>query len=163
MPSPLPRTGEKVDGVSRRGSPALSSPPERGDGDEDEAGRMADRRGAALSLLVARWRCGGEVWRWHRPEPDGVDSFPPWRGCDPVSGWRWLGSQSAGRRARSEERGTGEEVGGILRPDSFLFALLSSLPFLFALFLSTFSLYIIMYIYNIMIQQIIIQVTPRDN
>ena len=32
--------------------------------DEDEAGRIADRRGAALSLLAAvRWRCGGEVWR----------------------------------------------------------------------------------------------------
>ena len=51
--------------VSGRGShalrlAALPSPPGRGDGEEDEAGRMADRRGAAL-LLVARFRCGGDV------------------------------------------------------------------------------------------------------
>ena len=42
---------------------------------EDEAGRMAERRGDALWLLfagdvVAMW------WRWHRPEPDGVAFIP---------------------------------------------------------------------------------------
>ena len=48
------RTGEGVDSGGQQ--------TEERDGEEDEAGRMSDRRGAAL-LLVARWRCGGEVWR----------------------------------------------------------------------------------------------------
>ena len=38
-----------------------SSPPEGWDGEEDEAGRMADSRGAALLLVIGRWRCGGDV------------------------------------------------------------------------------------------------------
>ena len=38
---------------------ALPSQPGRGDGEEDEAGRMADRRGDAL-LLVDRRRGGGD-------------------------------------------------------------------------------------------------------
>lgn len=81
MPSPLPRTGEKVDGVSWRGSSALAgSPPYphhlKEGKEEDEAGRMADRRGAALWLLVNQWRGGGKVWRWLRPEADGVAVLP---------------------------------------------------------------------------------------
>ena len=45
------------------------------DEEEDESGRMAERRGDALWLLfagdvVAMW------WRWHRPEPDVVAFLP---------------------------------------------------------------------------------------
>ena len=41
-----------------------SSPPEGWDGEEDEAGMMAERRGVALSLLVAGdvvARCGDDI------------------------------------------------------------------------------------------------------
>ena len=60
---------------------ALPSPPEGGEEDEDEAGRMADRRGAALLLFAGRsvarwWRGGGNVWRWLRPEADEAAALP---------------------------------------------------------------------------------------
>ena len=29
--------------------------------EEDDAGRMADSRGASLLLVIGRWRCGGDV------------------------------------------------------------------------------------------------------
>ena len=50
---------------------ALPSPPDGGeeDGEEDEVGRMVDRRGAALALLVA----GRSVARWWR----GVEMTSP--------------------------------------------------------------------------------------
>lgn len=60
MPRHLGRV-ERVGRMNGRGSPrpgwlaALPSPPDGGeeDGDEDEAGRMADRRGAALPFPFA--------------------------------------------------------------------------------------------------------------
>ena len=43
--------------------------------DEDEAGRMSDRRGAAI-LLVDRRRGVAMWWRLHRPELDEVAARP---------------------------------------------------------------------------------------
>ena len=43
--------------------------------DGDEAGRMSDRRGAAL-LLVDRRRCVAMWWRLNRPELDEVAARP---------------------------------------------------------------------------------------
>ena len=45
------------------------------DEEEDEAGRIADRRGAAL-LLVNRWRGVAMWWRLHRPEGDEAAALP---------------------------------------------------------------------------------------
>ncbi len=54
-----------------------TSPPEGFDEDEEEAGMMADRRGAAL-LFVCCWSIGGDVVAMvSRPEPDGVNPSSP--------------------------------------------------------------------------------------
>lgn len=56
--------------------------PRQGGEDGDEAGRRAGWQtveALPCCLLVDRWRDGGEVWRWHRPEPDGVAALlSPW-------------------------------------------------------------------------------------
>ena len=112
-----------------------SSPPEGWDGEEDEAGMMAERRGAALwSLVVGRSaaRCGDVV---------AITSPRTGRGCRPssragcwcdggevVSGWRWCGRWR--QQSTPHFRADG---GGILRPDSLF------LPFCL-LFCSTLSL-----------------------
>ena len=70
------RQGER-EGIARPGwLAALPSPPEGGeeDGEEDEAGRMAD--GARRCPAAVCWSIGGEVWRWLRPELDGVAALP---------------------------------------------------------------------------------------
>ena len=111
-------------GVSRPGwLSALPSPPDGGeeDEDEDEAGRMSDRRGASLLLLVNRWRGVAMWWRLHRPESDGLPSFPfllRYRervsGCDDVDG-----EDIRRSRRRGEERA---------KRSAASFALVLSLP-----------------------------------
>ena len=76
------RQGERQ-GIARPGwLAAIPSPPGRGEEDGDEAGRRAGWQtveALPCCLLVDRWRDGGEVWRWHRPEPDGVAALrSPW-------------------------------------------------------------------------------------
>ena len=72
-------------------------------------------------MAAVRWRCGGEVLRWHRPEPDGVAFLPSPLSADTSgrSGERlamvWTVKTSDGAE---ERRGTGEDGGGILRPGS---------------------------------------------
>lgn len=90
------------------------------DGEEDEAGRMANRRGAAL-LLVDRCRCGGDVVAIASPR-SGRGSRPSLSlSADTIgrSGERlamvWTVEASD---VAEERRGTGEDVGGILRPGS---------------------------------------------
>ena len=81
---------------------------------------MSDRRGAAL-LLVARFRCGGDVvaiasprsGRGGRPSLSmSADTSGRW-GERLAMGWTVKTSDGA-----EERRGTGEDGGGILRPDS---------------------------------------------
>lgn len=61
---------------------ALPSPPEGGEEDreEDEAGRMADGRGAALLLVAVCWSIGGEAVAIASPRGGrGVAALPsPW-------------------------------------------------------------------------------------
>ena len=142
-------TGEDVSGILRTGS--LSSFPsacsfalpylhhlKEGKEEARRAG-WPTARGAALSLLFA----GRSVARWLR----GVAMTSPRSG----RGGRPSLSMSAGTRGRScerlamvwtmeaadgtdERRGTGEEVGGILRPVFFQFALSSVCLFLFPIY-----------------------------
>ena len=93
---------------------------EERDGEEDEAGRMSDRRGAAL-LLVARFRCGGDVVAIASPR-SGRGGRPSLSLSADTSGrWGerlamvWTVKTSDGAE---ERRGTGEDGGGILRPGS---------------------------------------------
>ena len=84
----MPRHPGRVERGGRvrgRGSPALAgSPPYPHHLAEGK--RTGTRRagwqtveGLPCCLLVDRWRDGGEVWRWHRPEPDGVAALlSPW-------------------------------------------------------------------------------------
>ena len=81
---------------------------------------MADRRGAAL-LLVDRWRGGGDVVAIASPR-SGRGSRPSLSLLADTSGRSgerlamvWTVEASYGAE---ERRGTGEEVGGILRPCS---------------------------------------------
>ena len=117
---------------------------------EDEAGRMADSRGAALLLVIGRWRYGGDVVAIASPRSgrSGRPSLSMSDGTSGRSGERlamvWTVKTSDGTE---ERRGTGEDGGGILRPVSlFLFcSLVCSFPALLAFVL---SLYIIRYRYN---------------
>ena len=119
--------------------------------DEDTAGMMAERRGAALLLVAGRSAamCGDVVaiasprsGRCGRPSLSMSD------GTSGRSGERlamvWTVKTSDGTE---ERRGTGEDGGGILRPVSlFLFcSLVCSFPALLAFVL---SLYIIRCRYN---------------
>lgn len=72
MPRPPRQGGEDRQGERQRIArphwfAALPSPPEGGEEDreedreEDEAGRMADGRGAALLLVAVCWSIGGEA------------------------------------------------------------------------------------------------------
>lgn len=62
----------RVEGIARPGwLAALPSPPDRGEEDGAEAGRMTDSPRRCWSLSI-----GGEVGRWLRPEADEVAALP---------------------------------------------------------------------------------------
>ena len=86
----------------------------------------------------------------HRSGRGGRPSLPFAIAGEVVIGWRWCGRVRTADRAE-ERRGTGEEVGGILRPvPLFSFALpVLFVPLLFPSVLAfVLPLYIIRYIYN---------------
>ena len=122
---------ERFDGVSGKGWPALAGsvpcPYHLKEGTTTRKGRGRGRGGQGVRtsrrcpVAAVRWRCGGEVWRWHRPEPDGVAFLPSPLSAD--TRWRsgerlamvWTVKTSDGTE---ERRGTGEDSGGILLPSS---------------------------------------------
>ena len=131
MPSPLPRTGERVDGVSWRGSPPwLARCPTL---TTWRSGREAGTRRAGWQTVEALpcgcWSIGGEVWRGvvmvsPRTGRGARPSSRPGCLCDVARGWALAMVWTVGQQTEQEERrGTGEDGGGILRPGS-----LSSFP-----------------------------------
>lgn len=139
------RQGERQ-GIARPGwLAAIPSPPGRGEEDGDEAGRMADRRGAALLFAgrsVARW-WRGVAMASPRTRRSGRPSLTL---GDVASGrggerWRWCG-----RLGQQMEQRRGEELAkrsaasfalflSFLLPFLFCLSLYSSLLFLFLFFL----------------------------
>ena len=146
---------DRVDVVSWRESPDLAGsvpcPYHLKEEDEDEAGRMSDRRGAALLFagccsLAMWWRgvaiASPRIGRCGRPSLS-LSADTSGRSGERLA-MVWTVKTSDGTE---ERRGTGEDGGGILRPVSlFLFcSLVCSFPALLAFVL---SLYIIRYRYN---------------
>ena len=106
-------------------------------GEENDAGRMTDSP-RSCSVVACCWSIGGEVvamWcRWHHTEADMVAALPSlcllvrrWRGGERLA-MVWTVEASDGTE---ERRGTGEDVGGILRPGflSFCFVCSFALPY----------------------------------
>ena len=131
--SVFPGRVERVDGVSGKGWPALAGslpfPHHLKDGRGIERGGQDGRTSRRCPVAAVRWRCGGEVWRWHRPEPDGVAFLPSpcamLRAGEAASGWRWCG-----RCIHQTEQKRGEELAKIAAAS---FSLVPSLPVSFAL------------------------------
>ena len=131
--SVFPGRVERVDGVSGKGWPALAGslpfPHHLKDGRGIERGGQDGRTSRRCPVAAVRWRCGGEVWRWHRPEPDGVAFLPSpcamLRAGEAASGWRWCG-----RCRHQTEQKRGEELAKIAAAS---FSLVPSLPVSFAL------------------------------
>ena len=131
--SVFPGRVERVDGVSGKGWPALAGslpfPHHLKDGRGIERGGQDGRTSRRCPVAAVRWRCGGEVWRWHRPEPDGVAFLPSpcsmLRAGEAASVWRWCG-----RCRHQTEQKRGEELAKIAAAS---FALVPSLPVSFAL------------------------------
>ena len=152
MPRHPPGRVERVGGVRGRGSPALagslSYPHHLREGKRAGPRRAGWQTVEALPCcLLAAGRSVARWWRWLRPEADEVAALSsPWamlRAGEVVSGWRWCGRVRTADRAE-ERRGTGEEVGGILRPvplSSFALPVLF-VPLLFSSVLALFFLYI---------------------
>ena len=103
---------------------ALPLSPEGGEGRGRGRGGQDGRTSRRCPVAAVRWRCGGEVWRWHRPEPDGVAFLPSpcamLRAREAASGWRWCG-----RCRHQTEQKRGEELAKIAAAS---FALVLSLP-----------------------------------
>ena len=130
---------ERVGRVSGKGWPSLAGsvpcPYHLKDGTTTRKGRGRGRGGQdgrtsrRCPVAAVRWRCGGEVWRWHRPEPDGVAFLPSpcamLRAGEAASGWRWCG-----RCRHQTEQKRGEELAKIAAAS---FSLVPSLPVSFAL------------------------------